>query len=120
MFDPDDTPDTQLYHIGRALIDRGKLTEAIEVLRASAALFPHPKTLEVLADCEWQSNDRARAIEHAALAHVLGPGSRPAVMLAEHLLSIGEKRRAREVIEIGRQRDPQRNDFARLAALAAE
>lgn len=34
MFDPDDTPDTQLYHIGRALIEQGKLAEDFARLAA--------------------------------------------------------------------------------------
>lgn len=79
-----------LYHHGSVAMERGALVDAIVLFRASIALWPHFKTLELLGECLLRLDQPREAIVPLAAATALHPSSRPPALLAQAYLALGQ------------------------------
>lgn len=94
------------YDAARSEMDAGNLAAAIEHFRASVAIHPHFKALELLGECLLRSGSASEAVIYLAAATALNRQVRAPSLLAEALHTIGELDRAREVAEAVLERDP--------------
>lgn len=91
---------TELYRYGREAFQAERMGEAIEYLRASAALCPHFKTVELLGSALMISKQYAEAaIFLAAFAGLAPAQSGARVLLSQTLIVLGDQRLAR--IQLG-------------------
>jgi tetratricopeptide (TPR) repeat protein len=87
---------SDLYQLGRVAYDAGRQAEAQSLLRASALLKPHFKTLELLGECCFQAGQLADAALFLAASVGIAPNqARARLLLAKVLSSIGDRRLAR-------------------------
>jgi tetratricopeptide (TPR) repeat protein len=85
--------------------------EAIALYQRSADIFPHFKTLELLGELLLKTGKPKEAIVPLAAATTLNKQVRAPSLLAEALLMIGERQKARDVARLALKRD-QRNKKA--------
>jgi tetratricopeptide (TPR) repeat protein len=97
---------TELYDIGRKALEAGDVEQALSAFAESAALDPHFKTLERLADCFLRLNRPVDAIIPLAAATTLNRGVSAPSKLAKLFFEIGELYDARRLSEVALQRDP--------------
>lgn len=95
-----------LYEEGRRLMAAGSLEAAAGVLRESAALDPHFKTLELLGECLLALDRPAEAIVPLAAATALNAQVRAPALLAQALFRHGDLTRAWRIAQLALQRDP--------------
>jgi tetratricopeptide (TPR) repeat protein len=95
-----------LYHHGSEAMERGALVEAVVLFRASIALWPHFKTLELLGECLLGLDQTREAIVPLAAATALHPSSRPPALLAQAYLALGQYQEAVHFAEEALARTP--------------
>jgi tetratricopeptide (TPR) repeat protein len=82
---------TELYDLGRQAFDEGDFQRCADLLRASAALEPHFKTMEVLGEALLRLGNARESILWLAAAAGFSPKQvRSRLLLAEALEEIGE------------------------------
>jgi tetratricopeptide (TPR) repeat protein len=95
-----------LYRHGRELAELGRRDEAVRVLRASAEIEPHFKTLEVLGEVLIKLGRFTEAVVPLAAATTLNRQVRAPSLLAKALLAAGDRGAARQAARIATARDP--------------
>lgn len=87
---------TSLYQLGRQAYDEGRNAEAVKLFRASAHLYAHFKTLELLGETLVALKHTSEGVIYLAAAPGLAPKqSRPRFLLAEVLAGWNQTRDAR-------------------------
>ncbi len=98
----------ELYELGRHAHREGRLIEAAELLRASAHVDPHFKTLELLGEILIDLRQTRDAAIYLAAAVGLGPKqSKPRYFLAQVLASWGQTDDARILLREALRLNPQ-------------
>jgi tetratricopeptide (TPR) repeat protein len=95
-----------LYRKGRDAMDAGRLLEAVACLQASAAEWPHFKTLELLGECLLGLKQPREAIVPLAAAAALNRQARAPSLLARAFLETGTWREAFDQAEEALRRAP--------------
>lgn len=107
----------ELYDLGRQAFDTGDFRRCAELLRASAALEPHFKTMEVLGEALLRLGEPRESILWLAAAAGLSPKQvRSRLLLAEALEAIGEIGDARIQLAEALRVNPQYKSAAAMLA----
>lgn len=107
------------YQRGRERLDAGDLDGAIACFEQSANANPHFKTLELLGEALLRKGEPRRAVVPLAAATTLNRQSRAPSLLAEALLTLGERLQAYEIAQVALRRDPN-NKTAKAVAVDTE
>jgi tetratricopeptide (TPR) repeat protein len=92
----------RLYDLAR---NAATLEEAIPLYQQSAEIYPHFKTLELLGEALLNVKKIKESIIPLAAATTLNRQVRAPSLLAEALLELGEREKAREAAMIALERD---------------
>lgn len=96
----------ELYQRGRALMEQGRLLEAIDAFAESAREDPHFKTLELQGECLVRLGRLREAVIPLAAAATLNRGCRAPALLSEVFLDLDRPADAAELARIALERDP--------------
>ena len=94
------------YERGRALLESGDFVRAAAAFEASVSRWPHFKSLELLGEAFMRVGEPQRAIVPLAAATTLNAQVRAPSLLAEALLSIGDRLKAHEIAKLALSREP--------------
>lgn len=97
-------------------MEAGNVASAIDLLRESAVLYPHYKTLELLGECLIRMNRPREAIVPLAASTALNKQARAPLLLAEAFLSIGELDKAKRFAAEALTRNPRYGLASQLVA----